>query len=132
MPYRFEVLEEGELLVVVFEGDIKPEEEREALLATAKLPGLSKQARVLVDRRRARLTAGPKDVPAQMDLAHASFTDSERPPMAVVVGTDHDFGMLRMLQLRGENLLPHDLRIFRDFDEACDWLGVDPEDLDLA
>ena len=54
MPYQFAVLEEGQLLLVVFEGEITPDEEREALSATATLPGLSMGARVLVDRRRSR------------------------------------------------------------------------------
>ncbi len=127
MSYQFAVLEEGQLLLVVFEGEITPEQEGEALLASAELPGLSKQARVLVDRRAARLTSGPEDVRPHMDLARGAFPGSERPCMAVVVSADYDFGMLRMLELKGEGQLPHDLKVFRNLDEACDWVDVDPE-----
>ena len=129
IPYRFAVLEEGQLPVVVFDGEITPEQEREALLTSTELPGLSKRARVLLDRRRARLTSGPEDVRPQMDLARGAFSGGELPRMAVVVGNDYDFGMLRMLELSGQDQLPHDLHVFRDLDEACDWIGVDPANI---
>lgn len=130
MPYRFAVLEDGQLLVVVFEGEISPDEEREALLASAELPGLSKQARVLVDRRRGPLTVGPQDVRPQVGLARSTFAGSDLPRMAVVVSSDYDFGMLRMLELSGQDQLPHDLHVFRELETACEWLEVDPNEID--
>ena len=117
---------------MVFEDEITPDEEREALQEAGSLPGLKREARILVDRRRARITVGPPDVAPQMDLARSTFPIEERPRMAVLVATDHDYGMLRMLELRGGDRLPHELGVFRDPDEACAWLGTDPAVLAAA
>lgn len=64
-------------------------------------------------------------MPGVVDLARQSFASGERARMAIVVGSDHDFGMARMLQLRGGDELPHEVSIFRELSEACAWLGVE-------
>lgn len=47
---------------------------------------------------------------------------------AFVAGSDLVFGLARMYQALVEPQ-GHVLRVFRDFDEACAWLGVDPTTL---
>ena len=47
------------------------------------------------------------------------------PRVANVVSRDHDYGMTRMLELTSQGELPHEFSVFRDMDEACEWLEVD-------
>lgn len=126
MSFRFAFQKEQRLLVVVFEGSISPEEEREALIAVSSDPAFDPDAPVLVDRRRATMSVGPKDVPAQIDLARERYQPTGKPPMALVVVNDYDFGMARMLELTADEEAPHELRVFRSLESACEWLGVDP------
>jgi len=114
---------------VIFEGEIDAEEERDALREAGGLPGLRKDSRVLVDRRRARTRAHAADVAPQMELADQAFPTTARPRMAVVAPADHDFGMLRMLQMTGDDKLPHELGVFRTLEEACAFVDVDPASL---
>jgi hypothetical protein len=129
MGHRFSVGREGRLLIVTFEGEIAPEEEQRALLEVAQVPGLLPTADVLVDRRLARTTVGPEHVGPQVDLARSKFPTEGRPRMALVVTADYDFGMMRMLELRGADELPHEMRVFRSLDDACAWLGLEPDDV---
>ena len=130
MSYRFSTQRDGQLLVVVFEGEITPQEEEQALHDVGHVPGLLPTADVLVDRRTARITAGSEHVRKQIDLAQSEFPTEGRPRMAMVVSADVDFGMVRMLMLRGEDLLPHDLHVFRSLEDACSWLDLEPAEID--
>lgn len=126
MAHRFAVLDDGRLLLVVFQGSIDAEEEAATLVEAGALPGLRKDACILVDRRTARMAVGPEDVRPQLDLARNVFANADRPRLAMVVAADYDFGMARMLELRGGTDTPHEVRVFRDLAQACAWLGVDP------
>lgn len=40
--------------------------------------------------------------------------------------------MLRMLEMVSESQLTHEFRVFRSLDEACAWLEIEPEDVELG
>jgi hypothetical protein len=128
MPYRHCVQQDGELLVVVIEGALTAKEEREALLDTVADPDLAPGASVLVDRTRAQLTVGPEQVEEQVELAQGVFTPEGRPRMALVVASDRDERICSMLAEHG--LAPHEIRVFRSVEAACQWLGFEPGDID--
>jgi len=51
--------------------------------------------------------------------------DPDQARVAIVVEADVGFGIARMYQaFRDESAVP--LRVFRDLDEACSWLGLPP------
>ncbi len=45
---------------------------------------------------------------------------------AIVVDSDLGFGMMRMLQLLGEDKFHYEIRVFRERDEAIEWLSEPP------
>ena len=125
MSHRFSFQQEGQLLVIVFEGEISPEEERQALVDVATSSEFNPDARVLVDRRRARMTVGPSDVGPQIDLAEAHYRTRNKPKLALVVSSDYDYGMCRMLELTAAARdSPHQIRVWRNLEEACEWLDI--------
>ena len=75
------------------------------------------------------MTVGPAHVGPHIELARKSFKTEGKPRLAVVVSRDYDFGMARMLELTSAEDLPHEFGIFRSLDEACDWLGIDAEEV---
>ena len=130
MAHRFCVQRDGTLLVVVFEGEISPEEEREALEESGNLAGLKPDASVLVERSSSTMTVSAPDVSQQHRLIKRRFKLETKPRMAVVVARDYDFGMIRMLELSALESLPHEFKVFRDLEEACGWLGYHKETIE--
>ena len=80
----------------------------------------------VVDRTRSHITMTPEQTMAQIDLVVDNFSVFGQPKVAIIVSADYDFGMVRMFELSAEDRIPHDLMVFRDVPEACDWLGLDP------
>jgi hypothetical protein len=126
MGYRFNFLENGSVLVVVFEGVISPEEEAQAIRDPAEDPQMKPNPKILVDRTRARMTMTSEHVWPQIELIRQHLAKLGEPTVAVVVDDDHDYGMLRMFELTAEEQIPHSFSVFRRVDDACQWLGLDP------
>jgi hypothetical protein len=105
---------------------------------------------ILVDAYRTLITS-PDFVPLAHDLADLRGVDAlaltpdglrdlgamltgpapaERPAavagLAMVASTPASFGLARMYELMTERFLPKQTRVFRDFDEAREWLATLP------
>ena len=130
MSHRFRYQEDGSLLVIVFEGLISLDEERQAIEEVSQDPDFKPNAQILVDRREARMEAEPKDVGAQVELAKKLFPPrTGKPKMALLVGSDYDFAMARMVEMTASDNVAHDIYVFRELDEACHWLSVEPQQI---
>lgn len=126
MGYRFNFLDNGSVLVVVFEGVISPEDEAQAIRDAAEDPLMKPNLKILVDRTRARMTMTSEHVWPQIELIRQHLAKLGEPTVAVVVDDDHDYGMLRMFELTAEGQIPHSFSVFRRVDDACQWLKLDP------
>ena len=128
MSYSFQPQPTGELMVIVFEGEISPEEERQAVIDFAGLPDLNPMADILVDRSNASMTVDVSDVRRHVHLVKSMIAGQERQPrMAIVAPGDVDFGMMRMLELVGGDGLPHKIMVVRNLNDACEWLEIDED-----
>ncbi len=85
MDYRFSSQEEGRLLILVFGGAISPEEEAQAIRDVVADPELKLDAKILVDRTRARMTMTPEHVSPQIDLIRQNASKLGKPKVAIVV-----------------------------------------------
>lgn len=131
MTYRFRPQPSGKLVLVVFEGEISPEEERQAILDYGAAPGVDRTADVLVDRSRATMTVHAADVVPHLEIVRSVWGSGEpRPKMAVVAPEDADFGMARMFELIAGDDLPHRLMVVRNLDDACEWLEIDKDEIE--
>ncbi len=129
MGYRFDFDPTQNLVIIVFEGEISPEEEAQAIRDVAADARMQPDARILVDRTRARMTMRTEHTQTQIALIMEHLSAFGKPKVAIAVSRDYDFGMVRMFELIAEGTIPHDLMVFRSTDEACDWLGLDPNKL---
>jgi hypothetical protein len=68
-----------------------------------------------------------------LSLATFSLSQKERfrgIKCAVVADRDLAFGLARMYEAYSEGEgIPVDRKVFREFDDACKWLGIDPTDI---
>jgi succinyl-CoA synthetase alpha subunit len=126
MSYRFSFEEDGNVLIIVFEGEISPEEEAEVIREPLADPRFKPGAKILVDRTRARMTMTPQHVRPQIELIRQNLAKLGEPQVAIVASADYDFGMVRMFEMTAEDEIPHDLMVFRTVEEACSWLELDP------
>lgn len=129
--FRFQVQPEGGLVIAVFEGEMGLSSERQALEALCREPGVDLGADLLVDRRRAVSVTRAEDFDRRLEQARETFpaAAARRPRMAVIVANDVEFGLGRMFEQRGGDEMPHEIRVVRSVDEACEWLGVRPDAL---
>jgi hypothetical protein len=126
--YRFQA--DKNLLVIVFESKISPDEERQAVLDVLEDSQMKPNARILVEKSNARMTVTEADVMPQIELVRQDLAKFGRPKVATVVPADYDFGMVRMLEIRANGEIDHDFEVFRELDKACAWLGFEPSQID--
>jgi hypothetical protein len=129
MSHRVSFHDAENLIVIVFEGTISPEEETQALRDTVNDTRMIRDARILVDRSRAQMTVAPEHVQPQLALVRDNLDKFGEARVAIVASADYDFGMLKMLEASARNPVPHDFMLFRSTDEACEWLQVNPSDI---
>lgn len=80
---------------------------------------------VLWDMREADLTAfSTEDIQAIRDLAGRHWGAGGASRAALVVSTDVDFGLTRMYEMLMSASSTNEVRVFRDIDEAREWLGL--------
>jgi hypothetical protein len=125
MSYGYTIDEEFNLLVVKFWGRIPYSEDAAAVLEILDDPRIRHGLRILVDRTESAFGSTSTEVKTHADLVERRL-DSLSPRVANVVAADLDFGMIRMFEAMMEGRVEHEFRVFRDLDEACEWLDVDP------
>jgi hypothetical protein len=130
MAIHYRVLESLNLIVTSATGDVTPEEFLSVARTQSTDPRILRTAGHLFDLRQLdpsqRLSGeGVQEVGRML---HAAFTHPEMTEhrAAIVVAQALDFGMSRMVV--GHAAVEEErIRVFRDFAEACRWLGVDPQ-----
>ncbi len=128
MPLQSKVIEPLRLLVTRAIGALRLsdlQEHRKALLAD---PGFDPGFNHLFDLREVERIAFSSEDVVQATLVRA-FSESSR--RAIVAPQDVSFGLSRMYELHREDH-SESIRIFRDLDQALQWLGLDPGDPLLA
>lgn len=126
MPFHIAFDADRRLLVVTLDGDGSVDEELDVLRAAASRGPDGASLRVLVDRLTAGLGLSPADVPRLVEEIEARGDALRGMRVAQVVGSDLDFGMLRMLELKSQARVAvgFGFGVFRSVPEACGWLGV--------
>lgn len=130
MSYTYRFQENENLLIIVFTGEISYEEEVQAVLDTLADPMMRPDIRILADKSNARMRLSPQDVRPHIDLILQNLAKFGRPQVANVVTSDADFGMTRMFEITAEPQIPHEFMVFRTIEQACAWLGVEPDAID--
>ncbi len=130
MSYKHRFQEGRNLVVIVFTGVVTYHEEVQVVLDVVGDPRMERDARFLVDRTRASMAATPEDVMPHIRLIGENLERFGSPRVANVVTADHDFGMIRMLEMRSEPNIDHDMMVFRSLDEACAWLEIEPGEIE--
>jgi hypothetical protein len=126
MSYSFAIQPGGRLLVVVLDGDLTLGEEEQMVRDSASYVAQYPEADVLVDRRRSKTILAPRNVQPHLELIQTHVPVKGNPKLALLVGTDYDFGMARMFELIGGGQIPHRMRVFRSLEDACHWLDISP------
>lgn len=125
MPFRFHIDQEADLVLTIAEGDVTAEDLIAHARALARTP--DRPLHELVDfSDRVDVT-----IPTEVVRNMAEFLSQEdgNPPgsrLAMVAKTDAIFGMLRLFEAHREHSNVA-LRVFRNRDEAFDWLMSDRE-----
>jgi hypothetical protein len=121
MPITHHVDRERNILFVTRSGAIDVREEQQAFRERGKDPLVVPGIPVLADCTE----VNPPDTPAVIKylgyLTSVIAKRSKRGPLAIVVGTDVEYGMARMYLGLTEWQSP-DTEIFRSADEALEWL----------
>ena len=110
---------DGGIVYVSVIGEIRGEEQRDFLQKILSDPAVPSPLKVLRDARKQVGLINPKNLPPFVSIAKSAVCK-----MAIVVSEDIVFGMARVFRARvGENV-----SVFRDFDEAHEWLLSDEPD----
>jgi hypothetical protein len=134
MAIHYRVLEALNLIVTSATEDVTPEEFLSVARTQTADPRIRQTVGHLFDLRRldpAQRLSG-EGILEVGRMLHAAFSHPEMAEhrAAIVVAQELDFGMSRMVV--GHAALDEErIRVFRDFAEACRWLGVDPGAIEL-
>lgn len=129
MPIETTIDPETGFRVHVLTGRVKPEEVAAALDKVYGRPDFRSDADTLCDMRQADLGEFSRDTVKSV----AAFVSGRRgaPPgarTAVVVGRDLGFGLARMYEQLVETMSSANIEVFRDLDEAMEWLEQVPSE----
>ena len=122
--YSYTIDTHNNVVLVEFEGDIAVEDYRRLLTELVESPDFQKSPKVLIDQRRGRMTVSVEDTRTQPMWVERLQDRLGEPRVAVVTSSDLDFGLNRMFEISSEDLLSHTGKVFRDIDEAREWLGI--------
>jgi hypothetical protein len=125
MSYAYWIDQDENLLVVKFWGEIPYPEEAEAVLSILDDPRIQPGIKILVDRTESSFASSPQDVRTHVEQVAKKIAALGEPRVANVVSADLDYGMIRMFMSVSDGKLDHDFSVFRDIQEACDWLRID-------
>ena len=124
MPVTFRVLPELDLVHTVWTGVVTLEDGTRHNEGLRAHPDFHPGMRQLSDARAAQSEVSG---PGVRGLArHSAFGPESR--RAIVAADDAIFGVSRMYEAQATQA--GEVRIFRDYDEALAWLGVDPSELE--
>ena len=107
---------------VVFKGDATLRDLGKAFEAFRKHPDYHTELDELLDWSRASMR---RLAPADTDRIRSFLSQQEDrfdTKQAVLVSADLDFGLYRMFDMRADGEVPQDRHVFRNVEEALEWL----------
>ena len=122
--YKYTIDTASNVIRIEFEGEISLEEYRRLLTELVESPDFQRSPTMLIDQRRGRLAVSMEEARSQPSFILGLQDHLGEPKIACVTSTDYDYGMNRMFELSSEDILNHTGKVFRDMDEACEWLGL--------
>jgi hypothetical protein len=125
MSYWYKYNESLNFLYIKFTGDISSSEEKEAVQKSFQENPIKNNPKILADRRESRFTSSVDEVREHIVHVGKNISKLGMPKVANVVSRDYDYGMIRMFEILAESKLIHIFQLFRDMSEACQWLGID-------
>ena len=122
MEYDLFIDKQINVLFERFRGKVTADDFREAIKESYRHPDWEKGQDVLCDIREAEFDMNYE----KMSSAIRSFSPDDRSnKLALVVKRDLEYGMFRMFQALTEPTeIWREMKIFRDINEAKEWLGV--------
>jgi hypothetical protein len=128
MPLTYSIELDGSLILATASGTVTNQDLTEYISSLAKDARVKPGIKELIDLRRAtgaEVTSG-----GFLSLTAFSLLQKERfrgIKCAIVADRDLAFGLARMYEAYSKSEgIPVDRKVFREFDEACRWLGIDP------
>ena len=127
MPISYELDRAARIVRITAHGDVSFPEEKECLDAfladSTHQPGF----RILLDDRERMPAASSAHVKAMASLFELNRQAIGAARLAIVVAKDVSFGLARMFSMLTDNSLV-ETRVFRDIDEAEQWLDPNSDD----
>ena len=121
--YKFTIDTATNFIHVEFDGEISIDEYRRLLTEIVESPDFRQNPSLLIDQTKGSLTVSIEDARSHPAFVRGLQEKLGEPTIAVVVGSDFDFGMNRMFELSGDAILKHTGKVFRDLTEAREWLA---------
>lgn len=108
--------------VFPFEGPITPEVLEALVEELSRDPERTHSGHALYDLRGATVSGLAEDDLREFVARIAALSPTKERRVAIVVGSDVDFGIARMYQTLASLRFEQSRRVFRDYDEAMTWL----------
>jgi hypothetical protein len=131
MPLTYSIELNGSLILATASGTVTNQDLSDYVSALAKDVRVKPGMKELIDLR----GAAGAEVTSNGLISLATFSVSQKERFrgtrcAIVADRDLAFGLAKMYEAysKGEGI-PVERKVFREFDEACKWLGIDPGDI---
>lgn len=125
MPMTYTIDAEARLVRIVGTGRLTDDEMLQCVSALRADPKLEPDMNTLSDMREISVGFTADGVSSMLELMESTADRRSTAKAAIVVSSTAAFGMGRMVELRTEDRVEPTFRIFREMQEACDWLRGD-------
>lgn len=126
MPISQHYDKDAKVLFVEFEGTVSDDEFEAYAREQAGQDLYPVDANELLDLRNLRSAFKSETLKKVASHYNAHESDSSNVRVAVVTGSNLGFGLSRQYQNLRESQSPVSIRVFRDIEEAREWLGLAP------
>ena len=120
--YSFDVKQN--CVIAEFSGDIYIEDYERFLCELSASKEIERSPKILIDQRKGQMVISHGKVEGHSHFVSEMEKDIGRSKVAVVVGSDRDYEMNKMFEKASENTRISEGKIFRDINEAKQWLGI--------
>ncbi len=129
MPDRIRIGVDAEcgLATVTVQGELNEEGVRGFFDAVFRHPDFKPGMDVLADARDASMDLSAAAMARLIDFFKRNRDRRGLGNDVIVVGSDADYGVGRMIEAYSEDPLPYDVRVFRSMREGLQWLGLESD-----
>jgi hypothetical protein len=124
MPTNYEIRPAERLIILRFVGELVAEDLIDILRRLYGDPQFDESFNCLIDNRASIRPFTRNDLErVYTEVQHPSRTSASRPRLAIAVGSEVQFGVSRMFQGLVKNMLNLDIAVFRDLEDAAQWIA---------